>query len=74
MEYRQVKVRGKLLHDKELYMGPRTFIAKNSNAAKGSVFSAQNPASGFLVITPLKIEDRECVPVSLSLFFIRISS
>lgn len=61
MEYRQVKVRGHFLHDKELYMGPRSFISNNSNTSKGGVFSSQNPGSGFLVITPFKLEDRECV-------------
>lgn len=59
MEYRQVKVRGRFLHDKELYMGPRSFIDEASSMAKGSVFSTQNPGSGFLVITPFKLDDRE---------------
>lgn len=59
MEYRQVKVRGQFLHDKELFLGPRSFIDKNNSAAKGAVFTAQNPGSGFLVITPFKLEDRE---------------
>lgn len=64
-----MKARGQFLHDRELYMGPRTFIDKNINATKGSVFSAQT-ASGFLVITPFKLEDRECVPASLFLILI----
>lgn len=68
MEYRQVKVRGQFLHDRELYMGPRSFIANNSNTSKGGVFSSQNPGSGFLVITPFKLEDRECVLLFYSHF------
>lgn len=65
MEYRQVKVRGQFQHDKELYMGPRSFIKNNDGATKGSVFSSQNTGSGFLVITPFKLEDREYVFAAL---------
>lgn len=64
MEYRRVRVRGHFLHDKELYLGPRTFIDENSGQARGSVFSAPNSGSGYLVITPFKLEGREWVPYS----------
>lgn len=59
MEYRQVKVRGQFLHDKELYMGPRTFVDNGANTTKGGVFTSQNRSSGYLVITPMKLEDTE---------------
>lgn len=59
MEYRPVKVRGQFLHDKELYVGPRTFIVKDMEPQKGGVMSMKNSASGYLVITPFKLEGRE---------------
>lgn len=57
MEYQTVKVRGQFLHDKELYLGPRTLI-EDKTGKKGGVFTVA-PKSGYLVITPFKIEGRE---------------
>lgn len=68
-----MKVRGHFLHDKELYLGPRSFIDEKSGTAKGSVFSTQNAGSGYLVITPFKLEGREWVPSSLYTYTCKLS-
>lgn len=58
MEYQTVKVSGNFLHDKELYLGPRTLIEPDENRKKGGVMT-MTPKSGYLVITPLKLNNRE---------------
>ncbi|XP_067643774.1 SURF1-like protein [Eurosta solidaginis] len=59
MEYRLVSVRGKFLHDKELLMGPRSLIRPDGKETDGGVFSQRDVGSGYLVITPFKLADRE---------------
>ncbi|XP_031621113.1 SURF1-like protein [Contarinia nasturtii] len=57
MEYQAVRVRGHFLHDKELYLGPRSLIEEKTGK-KGGVLTMA-PKSGYLVITPFKLEGRE---------------
>lgn len=45
LEYRRVRVRGQFIHEDELYIGPRTDVHKEK--------------SGFLVVTPFKLEDSD---------------
>lgn len=61
MEYRPVRVRGRFLHDREVYLGPRSLIDDKKTSQKASVFSSANQTSGYQVITPFKLEDREYV-------------
>ncbi|XP_044270323.1 surfeit locus protein 1 [Tribolium madens] len=59
MEYRPVHVRGEFLHDKELYLGPRTLILKGDAATKSQLMSSTTKQNqGYLVITPFKLVDR----------------
>lgn len=58
MEYQAVKVTGQFLHNKELYLGPRTLIETEENRKKGGVLTIA-PKSGYLVITPFKLTGRE---------------
>lgn len=60
MEYRAVKLRGEFIHDKELYIGPRSFIEQNNDGKERPVFGS-TPKSGYLVVTPFKLEGREYV-------------
>lgn len=57
MEYQTVRVRGHFLHDKELYIGPRSLIETEENKKKGIL--AFKPKTGYLVITPFQLEGRE---------------
>ncbi|XP_059613398.1 SURF1-like protein [Phlebotomus argentipes] len=59
LEYRSVIVRGHFLHDREIFMGPRSLIQHGDGTTKSSVFSKQGNTSGYLVVTPLKLEGRE---------------
>ncbi|KAG8226172.1 hypothetical protein J437_LFUL012347 [Ladona fulva] len=62
MEYYPMKVRGTFLHDKELYMGPRSPAEESiSSLPQGAsaVFSGLRGQSGTLVITPFKLSDRD---------------
>ncbi|GAB0094276.1 SURF1-like protein [Sergentomyia squamirostris] len=59
LEYRPVIIRGTFLHEKELYMGPRSFIQHGDAQSKSGVFSKQGNTVGYNVITPLKLEGRE---------------
>lgn len=59
MEYQTVWCRGQFLHDREVLMGPRGLIKPDyKDAAGGGVFTQQN-SSGYLVITPFKLEGRD---------------
>jgi surfeit locus 1 family protein len=59
MEYRNITVKGHFLHDKEIYLGPRSLNSPNSEQkGGGGVFSSQS-TTGYHVITPFKIEGRE---------------
>ncbi|XP_036344227.1 SURF1-like protein [Rhagoletis pomonella] len=59
MEYRLVAVRGKFIHNKELIMGPRSFIRPDGSETAGGLFSQRDIGNGYLVITPFKLADRE---------------
>lgn len=60
MEYRPVHVRGEFLHDKELYLGPRTLITKGDASTKSQLMSSTSKKNqGYLVITPFKLADRK---------------
>ncbi|ENN79910.1 hypothetical protein HUJ04_003654 [Dendroctonus ponderosae] len=55
LEYRPVRVRGTFLHDKEIYMGPRGLLQKDTGANNFLSLSIQ----GYHVITPFKLADRD---------------
>lgn len=59
MEYQTVSVTGHFLHDKELYLGPRGLLKPGGKETSGGLISQQNSSSGYLVITPFKLENRE---------------
>lgn len=59
MEYLPVKLRGKFVHDQELYMGPRSFIENGDGTTKSGLFSQSNKGIGYNVVTPFIIEGRE---------------
>jgi surfeit locus 1 family protein len=59
MEYQTVRVRGQFLHDRELIMGMRSLILKGDSGGQGGLFSQQNGALGYHVVTPFKLENRE---------------
>lgn len=56
MEYRSIRVRGRFLHDKELYLGPRQLA--NSGGGPGLI-SGTHSKIGYHVVTPFQLEDRE---------------
>lgn len=58
MEYQTVSVSGHFLHDKEMYLGPRGLIKPDGADTGGGLMSQKN-TSGYLVITPMKLEGRE---------------
>lgn len=57
MEYQTVTVRGEFIHDKEMFLGPRSLIKGDSGDAGGGLMSTKN-TSGYLVITPFKLDDK----------------
>lgn len=60
MEYQTVVVRGHFLHDREMFLGPRSLIKPNSDERTGGgVFTQQSSSSGYYLITPFKLQDRE---------------
>lgn len=59
MEYRAVKVKGKFLHDKELIMGPRSFIRPDGGETAGGLISQRDAGNGYYVITPFKMSGRD---------------
>lgn len=58
MEYQTVAVTGHFFHDKEMVLGPRGLIKPNGEESGGGLISQQN-TSGYLIITPFKLDDRE---------------
>lgn len=58
MEYQTVSVTGHFIHDKEMYLGPRGLIKQDGEDVGGGLMSQKN-SSGYLIITPFKLEDRE---------------
>lgn len=59
MEYRPIRVRGQFLHDKEIYMGPRSYIEDGDATSTSGLFSQGNKGIGYLVITPFQLQDRK---------------
>lgn len=59
MEYQTVAVTGHFLHDKEMFLGPRGLIKPDGEESKGGLISQQNTSSGYLIITPFKLDNRE---------------
>ncbi|XP_054732760.1 SURF1-like protein [Anastrepha obliqua] len=59
MEYQLVTIRGRFIHNKELLMGPRSFIRPDGNETAGGLFSQRDRGNGYLVITPFKLADRD---------------
>jgi surfeit locus 1 family protein len=64
MEYRKIILKGKFLHDKEVYIGPRSLISDGSGASNDSGPKAggflsgglmTSSPSGYFVITPFKL-------------------
>lgn len=62
MEYCPVRVHGKFLHEKELVLGPRSLVKKGRHEKSGGgVMTQQDSSTGYLIITPFKLEGREWV-------------
>lgn len=60
LEYYPVHVHGHFLHDKEIYIGPRSLIKDGDAATTSSLISkGRSTAHGYLVVTPFKLADRE---------------
>lgn len=59
-EYYCAKVRGKFLYEKEFLMGPRSLILNGEAVSErgGGIFTGKSN-TGYYVITPFKLEDRE---------------
>lgn len=60
MEYQVVRLRGRFEHDKELHLGPRTLIQPKEGTSRHGLLAGA-PKSGYLIITPFKLEGREYV-------------
>lgn len=58
MEYQSVKVRGHFLHEREIFLGPRSLMTPHDEQKGGGIFSTASN-SGYYVITPFKLENRE---------------
>lgn len=59
MEYRPIIARGHFIHEKEIYMGPRSYMSHGDSSTKSSLMSENSDHIGYLVITPFKLEGRE---------------
>nr|XP_022909975.1 surfeit locus protein 1 [Onthophagus taurus] len=60
LEYYPIHVKGQFLHDKEMYMGPRSLLIDGDAASKSSLLSkGQTSTQGYLVVTPFKLSDRD---------------
>lgn len=59
MEYQTVSAKGHFLHDKEIYLGPRALMKPDDKDMGGGLMSTKNSSSGYIVITPFKLVDRE---------------
>lgn len=51
-------VTGQFLHERELYLGPRGLVKPEGDQTGGGLMSQKN-TSGYIVITPFKLVDRE---------------
>ncbi|XP_050300863.1 SURF1-like protein [Anthonomus grandis grandis] len=60
MEYQKVHVRGTFLHDKEVFIGPRSLIDDGLPESHKLPNSRNvNSSRGYLVVTPFKLADRD---------------
>ncbi|KAJ8969773.1 hypothetical protein NQ314_001610 [Rhamnusium bicolor] len=59
LEYKPIHVKGYFLHDKELYMGPRSLLTKGDASTQSSLITGKTNTHGYLVITPFKLADRD---------------
>ncbi|XP_018300874.1 surfeit locus protein 1 isoform X1 [Mycetomoellerius zeteki] len=61
-EYYRIKVKGKFLYEKEFLIGPRSLIINGEAVSEkgGGIFSRKT-SSGYYVITPFKLEDRDLI-------------
>ncbi|XP_055909550.1 SURF1-like protein [Eupeodes corollae] len=59
MEYRLIRVRGEFQHDKELLLGPRSFIRPDGAETGGGLLSSRDGSNGYLVVTPFKLAGRD---------------
>ncbi|CAH0546509.1 unnamed protein product [Brassicogethes aeneus] len=58
LEYKPVRVKGHFLHEKEMYMGPRSLLVTGDASNKSSLFTGKtNTSHGFLVVTPFQLSD-----------------
>ncbi|CAL1683962.1 unnamed protein product [Lasius platythorax] len=59
-EYYCVKIKGKFLYEKEFLMGPRSLILDGEAVSeKASGIFSRKSSTGYYVITPFKLEDRD---------------
>lgn len=58
-EYRPYRVKGTFLHEKEIFLGPRQMITENDAKDSSMKKFAPPPGSGYLVITPFQLSDRD---------------
>ncbi|KAJ8916898.1 hypothetical protein NQ315_013367 [Exocentrus adspersus] len=59
LEYKTVHVKGYFLHDKELYIGPRSLLLKGDASTQSALIMGKgNTSHGYQVITPFKLVDR----------------
>lgn len=64
LEYRPVFVKGYFLHDKELYIGPRSLLLKGDASTQSTLVTGKgNTSHGYLVITPFKLADRKYIEI-----------
>jgi len=55
-----VHVQGQFDHSRELYIGPRTLLVDGEAASQAGLTSQKaGVQSGYLVVTPFQLDDRE---------------
>lgn len=60
LEYFPVHVKGRFVHDKEIYIGPRSLLVEGDASTQSSLISkGQNTNQGYLVVTPFELSDRK---------------
>ncbi|KAK5645860.1 hypothetical protein RI129_004324 [Pyrocoelia pectoralis] len=59
LEFCPVHVRGQFDHSREIYLGPRSLLVHGDSTNSSSLFTIQNSAYGYLVVTPFKLENRK---------------
>ena len=60
IEYHKVYVRGEFLHDKIVYLGPKSLLQNDPLSRRGGIFSDPNKSGlGYHVVTPFKLENRQ---------------